>query len=36
MTGAPKPLRKGARVVAEVVSRDGGILDQIYSVPEGQ
>ena len=36
MTGAPKPLRKGDRVVAEVVSRDGGILDQIYSVPEGQ
>ena len=34
MTGAPKRLPKGGRVVAEVISRSGGVLDQIYAKPE--
>lgn len=34
ITGIPKPLPKGGRVVAEVISRDGGILDQIYAKAE--
>ena len=34
ITGKPKPLPKGERVVAEVISRDGGVLDQIYAKPE--
>ena len=34
LTGAPKRLPKGGRVVAEVISRSGGILDQIYAKPE--
>ena len=36
ITGTPKPLKKGDRVVAEVISRDGDILDRIYNVPEGK
>ena len=34
ITGMPKPLPKGERVVAEVISRDGGVLDQIYEKAE--
>ncbi len=34
ITGTPKPLPKGGRVVAEVISRDGGVLDQIYAKAE--
>ena len=34
ITGTPKPLTKGDKVVAEVISRDGEILDRIYNVPE--
>jgi len=34
ITGMPKPLPKGGRVVAEVISRDGGVLDQIYAKAE--
>ena len=36
ITGAPKPLNKGDKVVAEVICRDGGVLDRIYNVPEGK
>ena len=32
ITGAPKPLPKGDRVVAEVIYRDGTHLDNIYNV----
>ena len=35
ITGKPEPLRKGDRVVAEVVSRDGDTLDRIYSISDG-
>ena len=34
ITGTPKALPKGDRVVAEVISRDGGVLDRICAVPE--
>ena len=34
ITGTPKKLVKGDRVVAEVCCRDGGILDNIYNVPQ--
>ena len=34
ITGAPRKLTKGDRVVADVISRDGELLDQIYSVPQ--
>jgi len=34
ITGMPRPLPKGGRVVAEVISRDGGVLDQIYAKAE--
>ena len=34
LTGAPKRLPKGGRVVAEGISRSGGVLDQIYAKPE--
>ena len=33
ITGKPKPIAKGDRVVAEVISRNGGVLDRIYNVP---
>ncbi len=33
ITGAPKAIAKGDRVVAEVISRYGDPLDQIYNVP---
>ena len=33
ITGKPKAIAKGDRVVAEVISRNGGILDRIYNVP---
>ena len=33
ITGKPKAIAKGDRVVAEVISRNGGILDKIYNVP---
>ena len=32
ITGVPQKLAKGSRVVAEVISRDGELLDKIYSV----
>jgi len=34
ITGKPAKLPKGDRVVANVISRDGDLLDQIYNVPE--
>ena len=34
ITGTPKHVAKGDRVVAEVISRDGGLLDRIYNVPQ--
>ena len=34
ITGKPQKLPKGDRVVAEVISRDGDLLDQIYNVPQ--
>ena len=34
ITGVPKHLPRGGRVVAEVISRTGGILDRIYAVEE--
>ena len=34
ITGTPRKLVKGDRVVADVISRDGELLDQIYSVPQ--
>ena len=34
LTGAPKPLTRGDRVVAEIISRDGQLLDQIYRVAD--
>ena len=34
ITGTPKALPKGDREVAEVISRDGGVLDRICAVPE--
>ena len=33
ITGVPQKLPKGDRVVAEVIGREGGILDRIYNVP---
>ena len=32
ITGAPSKIRKGDKVVAEVIGRDGDVLDKIYSV----
>ena len=32
ITGKPNPLEKGERVVAEVIGRDGDLLDRIYNV----
>ncbi len=34
ITGAPRHIAKGDRVVAEVISRDGNLLDRIYNVPQ--
>ena len=34
ITGVPKHIKRGDKVVAEVISRDGELLDQIYNVPE--
>jgi len=34
ITGIPRKLPKGDRVVAEVISRDGELLDNIYNVPK--
>ncbi len=34
ITGKPKRLNKGKKVVAEVISRDGELLDKIYNVTE--
>ena len=34
ITGTPKKIAKGDRVVADVISRDGELLDQIYNVPQ--
>ncbi|MBR2929881.1 MAG: citrate lyase subunit alpha [Clostridia bacterium] len=34
ITGVPKKIRRGERVVAEVIGRDGELLDVIYNVPE--
>ena len=33
ITGKPKAIAKGDRVVAQIISRNGGVLDQIYNVP---
>ena len=32
LTGKPTPLTRGDRVVADIISRDGDLLDQIYQV----
>ena len=34
ITGKPQMAPKGDRVVADVISRDGELLDQIYNVPQ--
>lgn len=34
ITGKPQKAPKGDKVVAEVISRDGAILDKIYNVPQ--
>ena len=34
VTGKPKPLARGKRVVGEVEYRDGSVIDRIYSVDE--
>ena len=34
ITGTPKKLPKGDRVVANVIYRDGTLLDNIYNVPQ--
>lgn len=34
ITGTPRTLPKGDRVVADVISREGTLLDQIYNVPQ--
>ena len=34
ITGVPQKLAKGDRVVAEVISRDGELLDKIYNISE--
>ncbi len=34
ITGKPQKAPKGDKVVAEVISRDGGVLDKIYNVPQ--
>ena len=34
ITGKPAPPKKGDRVVAEVISRYGNLLDNIYNVPQ--
>ncbi len=36
ITGKPQKLCRGDKVVAEVISRDGDLLDKIYNVPEGR
>ena len=33
ITGAPRKLEKGERVVANIIGREGNLLDQIYNVP---
>ncbi len=34
ITGTPAKLPRGDRVVAEIISRDGELLDRIYNVPQ--
>ncbi len=34
ITGRPNKLPRGDRVVAEIISRDGELLDRIYNVPQ--
>jgi citrate lyase subunit alpha/citrate CoA-transferase len=34
ITGTPKKLSRGSRVVAEVIGRDGDVLDRIYCVED--
>ena len=34
ITGTPRKLPKGDRVVAQVISRTGELLDNIYNVPQ--
>jgi len=36
LTGTPKKLERGDRVVAEVIGREGALLDRIYNVPENK
>ena len=35
ITGVPKKIRRGDRVVAQVISRYGQLQDEIYNVPQG-
>jgi len=35
ITGKPQPVVHGDRVVAQVISRYGDVLDNIYNIPEG-
>jgi len=35
ITGKPQPILCGDRVVAQVISRYGDVLDNIYNIPEG-
>ena len=36
ITGKPQPITHGDRVVAQVISRYGDVLDNIYNIPEGR
>ena len=36
ITGKPQPIVRGDKVVAQVISRYGDVLDNIYNVPEGR
>ncbi len=36
ITGKPQKIQRGDKVVAEVIGRNGGILDKIYNVPQNK
>ena len=36
ITGTPRPIEKGDRVVAQVINRHGQLQDTIYNVPKGK
>ena len=36
ITGRPRALPRGDRAVAQVISREGELLDTIYSIPENR